>query len=509
VDLQFLSVSDWHAQLDPLNVSGVEIGGAAVLSAYFQNERTANPNTMTVTAGDAFGASPPLASFFNEEPAVKAMNLMGFDADAFGNHNFDKGVTHLQSMIDLADYAFVSSNLNNLSANLTGVEAPYYIMDVAGVRVAFIGITNPSAPSQVFPGSFGTITVANPIPAAMAAKDAAKAAGAKIFVALIHDGATLCDTMTQTCSGPLIDFAKGVNGFHIVFGDHTDIQVNEVINGAHVVENRSKGRTYARVGLSVIPWTGFVTKSSVTIVSPVKSAVTPDAAVEAMLQPYRTQISAQLDGVISVATEIFPRGNNIERLGEVAIGNLAADSARITYGTQLAMLNGGGIRAPVPSTYAPANTMLRRTSAGYASGPPYDIVVGDAYEVFPFGNAVVTRTVTGVQLWAAMEHGISSLPGASGKFPQISGFGFTYSLMAAPGSRITEMHLAGGMPIPKDQTSFTMALPDFINSGGDGYTMFVDGQGVTRELQADVFADHILTLTTITPTIEGRIVGLP
>lgn len=509
VDLQLLSISDWHAQLDPINVSGVEIGGASVLSAYFAADRMANANTVTVTAGDAFGASPPLAAFFDELPAVKALNLMGLDVDSFGNHNFDKGVMHLQSMIDASTYRYVSSNLNNLAGNLTGIETPYYIVNMGGVPVAFIGITNTDAPSLLAPGSMGTITIGNEITSAMAAKDAARAAGAKVFVALVHQGATLCDAMTQKCSGPLIDFAKGLTGFHVVFGDHTDIQVNEIINGARVVENRSKGLTYARVNMSVIPWTGFVTKSSTQIVSPIKSAVTPDAAVESMLQPYRMQLSAQLDGVIGIATDIFPRGGNIERLGEVAIGNLAADSMRIKYNTQLAMVNGGGIRAPLPSTYLPANMMLRRTSMGYASGPPYDLVVGDAYAVFPFGNTIVTRTVTGTQLWAAMEYGIAALPAANGRFPQISGFGFTYSASAMPNARIIEMHLNGGTPIPKDQTTFTMALPDFTNNGGDGYTMFVDGMGVSRDLQADVFADYIQSQMMISPSIQGRIVAMP
>jgi hypothetical protein len=243
VDLQFISISDWHAQLDPLNVSGVDIGGASVLSAYFQNERTANPNTVTVTAGDAYGASPPLAAFFDEVPAVKALNLMGLDVDSFGNHNFDKGVTHLQSMIDLATYKYVSSNLKNLAANLTNVESPYYLMDVGGIRVAFIGITNSDSPSLLPPGSLGTLTIDNEIASAKMAKDAAQTAGAQIFVALVHHGATLCDPVTSTCSGPLIDIAKGLTGFHIVFGDHTDIEVNEVINGARV-DRKQEQRTY-------------------------------------------------------------------------------------------------------------------------------------------------------------------------------------------------------------------------------------------------------------------------
>ena len=97
VEIQFLNVSDWHAQLDPIFVFGEgTFGGAAELSAYWKADRLTNPNTLTLTAGDAFGASPPLSSFFDEVPAVQAMNLMGFDVDTFGNHNFDKGITHLQ-----------------------------------------------------------------------------------------------------------------------------------------------------------------------------------------------------------------------------------------------------------------------------------------------------------------------------------------------------------------------------------------------------------------------------
>ncbi len=97
VDLQFLTVSDWHAQLDSLSVFGEgTFGGAAELSTFFAQDRANNPNTLTLTSGDAYGASPPLSGFFDEEPAVRSMRLMGFDFDTFGNHNFDKGIEHLQ-----------------------------------------------------------------------------------------------------------------------------------------------------------------------------------------------------------------------------------------------------------------------------------------------------------------------------------------------------------------------------------------------------------------------------
>lgn len=141
--IQLLDVSDWHAQLDPLTVgsgtSAYEVGGAAVLSAYFKRDRAQNPNTLTLTGGDAYGASPPLSSFFGEVPAIKAMNAMGFDADTFGNHNFDRGVAALQTLIDKAKFSYVSANLRNLDANLNKV-LPFKIFTVGGVKVAVVEV---------------------------------------------------------------------------------------------------------------------------------------------------------------------------------------------------------------------------------------------------------------------------------------------------------------------------------------------------------------------------------
>ncbi len=132
VDIQILNVSDWHGQLDPLSVGtpAVSIGGAAVLKAYFDQHRAANPNTLLLTAGDAVGATPPLSSFFRDEPTIRAMRLMGFDADTLGNHNFDAGTARLQQQIDLArsttepgkPFTYLSANLKNVNDNVTGTD---------------------------------------------------------------------------------------------------------------------------------------------------------------------------------------------------------------------------------------------------------------------------------------------------------------------------------------------------------------------------------------------------
>jgi len=507
VDLQFLNVSDWHAQLDPLNVVGVgDIGGAAVLSSYWKADRAANPNTLALTAGDAYGAAPPLSGFFDEEPAVKAMNLMGFDVDTFGNHNFDRGTAHLQRMIDLATFDYVSANLTNVEDNLTGV-APYAVYEVGGVKVGVVGVTNQEAPTLVFPGNFGTIVVADPVSAANKARARAQAEGAKVVVAITHMGVEGFDSSGQPV-GRLIDFANGVGGFDVIFGDHTDVQWAGVVNGQLVLENRSKGVTYAKTKLTVDPRNGRVISRAVDFVTPLSNRVTPDPAIVAMLAPYRDGLAAAFDAKIGVATGLFARGGNIERLREVPIGNLIADSMRATYGTQLALTNGGGIRTALPSSYAPRDLTLRRASAGYAPGPPYDLVVGDVFATLPFGNSVVTRLVTGSQLWAALEHSAGVIPGANGRFAQISGFRFTYDAAKPAGSRVVSVALADGTPILPDLTTYTLATNDFVNAGGDGYSMFADGQGVTRDVMANVLLDSIKAAGTITPATDGRITRL-
>jgi 5'-nucleotidase len=500
VDIQFLAVSDWHGQLDPIG----NVGGAPAISSYWKADRIANPHSLTLTAGDAYGAAPPLSGFFEEEPAVKAMNLMGFDFDTFGNHNFDRGVAHLQQMVDLAEFDYLSANLRNLEDNLDGV-SPWKIYEVGGVKVGVVGITNPEAPTLVFPGNFGTMTPTDPVAAANKAKAQMKQAGAEVLVAITHMGIEGTDPLTGEPAGRLIDFAEAVGGFNVIFGDHTDVQYEGIINNALVVENRSKGLTYSRTSLTVDPRNGRIVARDNEFVTPLTNAVTPDQAIVDMLAPYRTQLAAAFDAPVGVATGLFPRGGNVERLQEVAIGNLVTDAMRWRYGTQLAFTNGGGLRAPLPSSYLPQDTTLRRTSPGYAAGPPYDLVIGDIFAVLPFGNSVVTRTITGAKLWQVLEHSVAVMPSANGRFAQISGFRFTYDVALPAGSRVTSVALADGTPITADSTTYTVATNDFTNAGGDGYTMLADGQGTTREVMADVVLEYVKSQGTITPTIEGRI----
>ena len=510
VKIRFLNVSDWHAQLDPLFVFGEgSFGGAAELSTYFQMERLDNPNTLTLTAGDAFGASVPLSNFFNEAPAVLSMNLMGFDVDTFGNHNFDRGVGHLQQMIDLAEFQYVSANLKNRDDNLAGVK-DFEIFNVGGVKVGVIGITNPEAPTLVFPGRFGTIKVTDPIPAANKAKAQAKRAGAKVLVAITHLGVAGFDA-EGNAFGPLIDFASNVGGFDIIFGDHTSVGFASVINNALVVENRSRGRTYARVDLIVDPRNGRVIDRSVEFVDPVSNAVIPDSAIVAFLDPLRVELNVLLGGVIGESTVFIPRadecGQSAGHTCESLVGDVATDAMRTTYGTDFAITNSGGLRANLtcptgdnPSDFCPPNTP-----------PDFQITGGQVLTVLPFGNTAATLTVDGAELETYLERGVSAMPGISGRFAQVSGLCFTYDIDAAVGSRVTgavrqaaDGSCTGPVVDLTSASTFTLAINDFMAAGRDGYPVVTD-RIVTRNFMDGDVANFIAANSPISPVIQGRI----
>jgi len=516
--IQILDISDWHAQLDP----SFGVGGAAALSAYFDQHRAANPNTLTVTGGDDFGASPPISSFFDEVPGVLGERLMGIDVGTFGNHNFDKGVAHLQQMIDIAGstnpsvvgdpFSYVSANLQNRDDELSGVE-DFKIFEFDGVEVAVIGVTNPEAPTLVFPGNFGTIVPTDPIAAAMRAHKDARKAGADVFIAIGHLGIT--DAAAGT--GPLTEFASQVSGFDIIYGDHTDVQFQAVINGALVIENRSKGQTYSLTQLTVEKrpgkGNGRVVAASSEFRVPAAAAVNPDPEVVEMLAPYRAALAPILGVVLGTADKVIPRADSCGRadgrLCESLIGNVVTDALLAHFtDADFAITNAGGLRANLT---CPLVDNLLDFCAPQADPTNIEITRGQTFEVLPFGNFAVTVDMTGAEFKSMLENAVSQIPAANGRFGQVGGVCFTYDSTAAAGSRVTgAVRNVGGACTSEavDLTasaSYTVAMNDFMAFGGDSYPSFAlrqESDGTTLEA---VLAEYVSGNSPISPDIEGRI----
>ncbi|MEY4438282.1 MAG: hypothetical protein RL249_694, partial [Actinomycetota bacterium] len=221
---------------------------------------------------------------------------------------------------------------------------------------------------------------------------------------------------------------------------------------------------------------------------------------------------AKLDVKIGQVTAVFPRGGTpaVERAGETPMGNYLADLMRSRMKTDFAITNGGGLRDTFPAaTYKVVNTSYKRPGAGVTG--PFDVTLGDAISVLPFGNAVVTTKISGTQLWGALENGVSQYPSA-GRFPQISGFKFTFDSSKAVGSRVLTVTTLDGKAIAKDATMYTVATNDFMLYGGDGYTFFNPTMAKNNgTLLVDILVDGLKAdlaagKVTQTPAADGRIV---
>jgi 5'-nucleotidase len=517
-DIQILSLSTFLGQLDPLSEKGADgqshdYGGLGVLSAYFAADRAAYPNTLLFLTAVGLGASPPLSTLFQDEPTIAGLNFLGVDGDTLGNHNFNNGLDRLRALAALSHYPYVATNLVDATTQLgPNVVTPYKMLDTVGgaVKVAILGITSPAAPSKTVPGNFGTITIREPIGAANAAARDARAAGAHVVVALTQLESTDVDA-TGTHLGPLIDFAKGVTGVDVVLGYRATEPKTTTFGDVLVLENRWKGRTYGKVQVHVKD--GVVTAKTGEIVEPDKALVTPDPAAEELLAPYRTKLADEFDKALATTTGEFVRDGS-ERTTEAPIGDLIMDAVLAKYrpaGAEVALLNSGGIRSAIPSSYQPRNKALRRQEAEYRPGPPFDVVVGDIYTVLPFGNTCVVRPITSATLWAMLETSVFDVPVAATKFLQIAGLKFTYKESQSPGARVQSVTLDDGTRIARDDTRMvTVVVSNVMSTGGDSYGILIEPSPTPgRDVMADVLLDYVRTKGALTPVTSGRITKLP
>src|SRR5436190_10105810 len=121
-DIQIVTVSDWHGQLDPLSETANNVtttyGGLGLLKTYIDQARAANPNTIFVTGGDNIGATPALSTFFDDKPAIEGLNFLGLEATTFGNHELDHGTDALKARMDDATFSYISTNRPHVRADL-------------------------------------------------------------------------------------------------------------------------------------------------------------------------------------------------------------------------------------------------------------------------------------------------------------------------------------------------------------------------------------------------------
>jgi len=527
--VQVLQLSDLHG--------AIEVGGsfgAALLTSNWAADRTANKATIAVSSGDNIGAAPPISTEFEELPTIEALNAAKLDVSVFGNHEHDRNIDHLNKMIGASDFQWVVSNYSEGALDVlksgTKQAKNYTIIERGGVKIGVVGSNTPETIEQVFPGNLDykdasgakkTIVIAPGVAGINSAIAEAKAAGADVVIAVIHQG--WLENADGVSKGLFNELAAQIKGAAAIYGGHSHQTYASVIPGNTRVaptvlgQVRNAGVEYTRTQICMK--SGKVVGQSIqhvlkaaapTINTGVVSTVTTqDAAAAAMVKKYKDQLSAKLDVKIGKVSGVFPRGGSpaVERSGETPMGNYIADLMRAKYKTDFAIQNGGGIRDTFPAkTYVPAATGLVRTGAG-----PLDVTLGDAFTVFPFGNQIATTVVTGANLWKALENGVGGNYPGDGRFPQISGFKFSFDASKPIGSRIVEVTKLDGTAIAKDSKEYTLTTLDFVIYGGDGYVnVFSPAKAKVQGALLDVFVDALKAdmaagKVTQVPAADGRI----
>lgn len=497
------SITDFHGQIE-LPSSGT--GGAAALKAYWDQA----PVAINVSVGDNIGAAPPISAQFDELPTILALNAMGLDVTTLGNHEHDKNLSHLQSMINASKFRWVVSNYSTFDS-LQGV-APYVVIDRGGFKVAFVGSNTLKTPEVAPPANLGSIKLLDPASSINTAIASARKAGAQVVVALVHNGFSEFPAGVAAAAGPLLDIAGGIKGADLVLGGDSHLKYVGRVNGAAVAQSLNSSANFVQTQICMDSTKNSLIGVAPLVVAPVAKSVTPNAAVAAVVKTYADQIAAKFDTKIGTITGVFPFGGTpaVQRQSEVAIGDFIADAVRAKYKTDIVIVNGGGIRANIPAlSYKPKATTLSRPADAAGTGT-YDVLLGDIYTVLPFGNQLATTSVTGAQIWSAMENGVSQYEAVAGRFPQISGFKFSFDMTKKAGSRVVSVSLADGTAIPNDASkTYTLTTLDYMITGGDGYTQFNPTQSQIRDLYAQVVVDAILAKPAITiPALDGRITKL-
>lgn len=528
--VQILQFSDFHGAIETGNSFGTSL-----FVPNFAADRAAAAATITVASGDNIGAAPPISTEFEELPTIESMNLMKVDASSFGNHEHDRSLAHVQKVIGASDFQWVVANYPaaSLAALKSGEKAakPYTIINRGGIKIGVVGANTPETIEQVFPGNLdytdasgkkATIEIDPGVVGINKSIADAKEAGAEIVIVVIHQGWT--ENSDGVAKGLFNSLSAQIKGAAAIYGGHSHQTFSTLIptssrGQAPVLlgQVRNSGVEYTRsqicirnnkiVGSSL----QHVLKAAAPTINTgvVSTITTQDATAAALVKKYKDQLTGKLDVKIGSVSGLFPRGGTpaVERSGENPMGNYIADLLRTKYKTDFAISNGGGIRDTFPAkNYVPANTALVRTGTG-----PLDVTLGDALTVYPFGNQVATTVVTGTNLWAALENGVGGNYPGDGRFPQISGFKFTFDSSKPLGARIVTVTKNDGTPIAKDSTEYTLTTLDFIIYGGDGYlNVFSPAKAKVKGALLDVFvealkADMAAGKVTQVPALDGRV----
>lgn len=521
VALRIIGFNDFHGNLEgPAGqvedgAKKVDAGGVAYFKSYIDKLREGQSNSIVVGAGDLIGASPLISAVFHDEPTIEAMNLLGLELSSVGNHEFDQGHEELQRKQSGGchpddecdpDKTFQGADFKYLAANVvdeTGepIFPAYEIKTFEDIPVAFIGLVLSGTPDIVSPNALKGLTFLDEVEVINELSDELQAQGVEAIVVLIHEGAKPTVEMESLsdcgdAQGPVVDIVKNSSDAVDVFiTGHTHQNYICTIDDKLVTSARSYGRVLTEINLKLDPTSGDIVEQGALNHAVLNDDLPEDEELKALVDNYREASAEIANRPLGTITEEISRSPN--EAGESALGDIVADaqlaatSAEENGGAQVAFMNPGGIRADLD--------FRDETEEGVGT-----VTYADLHRILPFGNTVVTMSMTGAQLKQLLEQQWD------GDYPvmlQISeGFSYTFDPDGEPGSLVDPESIKLNGEVLKPEQTYRVATNDFLAEGGDGMTLFKEG--TEREMgqtALDILADYFAENSPLSPGPQDRI----
>lgn len=463
-------------------VEGGTRGGLARLMTVKKKAMAENPNTIMTLGGDTLSPSVETRTYKGAQ-MIDAWNAVGLDYSVLGNHEFDIKTAELLSRIKESKFTWIAANVVDSRTGRTFADLPpYVIRDFGGIKIGILGILLPE--TKQTSSMEAALEVTDVCESAKRYVPEMRAKGVSAVIGLTH--LSMAEDKT----------AAGCADFDLILGGHEHSLLQSSANGTPIFKMSADAREAGKFHLNFDSATKRL-KSIDWEIIPVTEAIPEDPALEPVVAKYRDLLDklAVKIGATAVRLDALSVSG---RTTETNIGNFIADAYRETAGADIALVNGGSIRADLI----------------YYPGP---LTVRDVLSLLPFNNPIVKIEVTGRTLRQAIEHGVArSAVGEDsepGRFPQVSGMSFSYDTTKPAGNRLVEL-LVAGKPV-EDSGLYSLATSDFLVSrGGDGYVMFKDCKVLLSADKADKDSDALERAirkskgSTIAPRVEGRITRL-
>lgn len=554
VKLKIVAINDFHGQLEspgslralPTDAFGtVPVGGIDFLAGYLADIKSKNPNTVVVSAGDIIGATPLVSALFHDEGTIETMNRAGLDINAVGNHEFDEGKTELLRMqeggchptdvnscqgavvgtpvpFEGAQFKFLAANVVDKKTGNT-LFPSYEIKEYEGIKVAFIGMTLKETPSIVTPSGVEGLAFKDEIATVNRLVPKLRRLGAKAIVVLIHQGGVTPTSQSvatiNNCDGnldgsPIKTIVNGLsNSVNLVISGHTHQAYNCKLatkNPNHLIpvtSANSQGRVLTDIDMVLNSRSGRLTSVSAVNVAVDRNntSITPNADIKLIVDNYKSLVTPIANRVIGNITADLTRvasagGENV--MGDViADAQLAATKEPKFGGAQVAFMNPGGVRADL--TFV-------SSAAGEGDG---NVTFGEAFTVQPFGNSLVTLSLTGAQIEEMLEQQFVGCPNGQA-FNRIllpsAGFNYAWSATGPACDKVDPTSISINGVAVDPAASYRVTVNSFLADGGDLFSVLKKGTDRLGGAQdSDALEAYFTANTPVAPVALDRILLLP